>query len=57
MILAQKPSVIQVRTQRFLLEEIADFVVFAVSQYREEPERGAILTIDAEKARVRLLPL
>lgn len=50
------PSVIQVRTQNILPEAIEDLVINAINQFRNELERGAIITIDPHRARLRILP-
>ena len=54
---AKKPSVIQIRTQGFEAEELAQLIVAAVSKSKKELRQGAILTIDPKRARLRLLPL
>jgi predicted nuclease of predicted toxin-antitoxin system len=51
------PSVIQVRTQNVLPEAIGDLVINSLNQFRNELEKGAIITIDPGRARVRILPL
>lgn len=53
----QKPSVIQVRTQDYLNDETAALIVNAIIKNSRELDEGAILTIDAKKGRLRLLPL
>ena len=53
----QKPSIIQLRTQAFDQDEIAKIVAYTSMQNKDALEKGAILTIDAKKSRVRLLPL
>jgi predicted nuclease of predicted toxin-antitoxin system len=50
------PSVIQVRTQNVLPEAIGDLVLKSMNQFRRELEKGAIITIDPGRARVRILP-
>jgi len=52
-----KPSIIQVRVQGFEAENLANMITLAISQNAEALENGAILTIDAKRARLRLLPL
>ena len=52
-----KPSVIQVRTRNVPWKDLADRVVESTMQCAVELEAGAILTIDAKKERLRLLPL
>lgn len=54
---ASAPSVIQVRTQDVLPNAIGAVVIQAIGVYRNQLERGAILTIDLTRSRVRLLPL
>ena len=51
------PSVIQVRTQNILPEAIGDLVIDSLKRFRSELEKGAIITIDPSRARVRILPL
>jgi predicted nuclease of predicted toxin-antitoxin system len=51
------PSVIQVRTQNVLPEAIGDLVLKSMNQFRRELEEGAIITIDPNRARLRILPL
>jgi len=53
----QKPSVIQLRTQAIDVERVASMVANATMQNIEALLNGAIVTIDARKARIRLLPL
>ena len=52
-----KPSVVQIRASVIHAERIVDFIAAALLHNVHELERGAILTIDANKARLRLLPL
>ena len=51
------PSIIQVRTQNILPEAIGDLVINALNQFQDELEKGAIITLDPVRARVRILPL
>jgi len=51
------PSVIQIRAQDMNIEKIANMVSFAVQENAVELTHGAILSIDAKRARLRLLPL
>jgi predicted nuclease of predicted toxin-antitoxin system len=51
------PSVIQVRTQNILPEAIGNLVINALNQFQDEIEKGAIITLDPIRARVRILPL
>jgi len=52
-----KPSVIQIRKQGLQLETLAGLLIATVSQWSDELEKGAILSLDAKRVRVRLLPL
>ncbi len=51
------PSVIQVRTQNILPEAIGSLVVDSLKRFHTELEKGAIITIDPSRARLRILPL
>jgi predicted nuclease of predicted toxin-antitoxin system len=51
------PSVIQVRTQDPLPEIVGGHVVSAIQLYRSLLERGALITIDPQKSRARVLPI
>ena len=53
----QKPSIVQVRTQDYLNNETAAMITKSVTENASELNEGAILTIDAKKSRLRLLPL
>jgi predicted nuclease of predicted toxin-antitoxin system len=50
------PSVIQVRTQNVLPEAVGNLVITALKQYQRELELGAVITIEPQRARVRILP-
>ncbi len=50
------PSVIQVRTQDIMPEEIGDLIMKAIREFEKELERGALITIDPYRSRVRILP-
>lgn len=52
-----KPSVVQVRLHGLQIEQIALLVTNALKQHEGEIDKGAIVTVDIRKARVRLLPL
>jgi len=52
-----KPSVVQIRVQGIPADLVVDLIFLAIQQYNDELEAGAVLTIDAKKARMRLLPL
>ncbi len=51
------PSVIQARTEDPVPNVIGEQVVFAIKTYARELERGALITIEPDRARVRILPL
>ncbi len=53
---AEAPSVIQVRTQDIAPSHLEDVVVDVLRQYTELLERGALITIDEGRTRVRILP-
>ena len=50
------PSVIQIRTQDTFPESSGDVIAKALSQFENELEKGALLSVDRDKARVRILP-
>src|SRR5437764_8593388 len=51
------PSVIQVRTQDPVPEVMGELVVSAIQTYRSLLERGALVTIEPDKSRARVLPI
>jgi len=51
------PSVIQVRIQNVLPEAIVALVINALKKFRNELEKGAIITIEPHRTRVGILPL
>ena len=51
------PSVVQIRTQDLLSDEVVSSVVHALEAHRDHIERGALLSIDEAATRVRMLPL
>ena len=53
----QKPSVVQIRVYAHNAEQLADMIFVAVMQHVDEIKQGAILSLDANKARLRVLPL
>jgi predicted nuclease of predicted toxin-antitoxin system len=54
---ARGPSVIQARTEDPIPSVIGEQVVSAVNTYSQELERGALVTIEPHRSRVRILPL
>ena len=53
----EKPSVVQVRSEDVSPEAIGDAVVAAVRQTAEDLDEGALLTVEPNRMRLRLLPL
>jgi predicted nuclease of predicted toxin-antitoxin system len=51
------PSVLQVRGQEVLPEDISPLVIAALRQHEPALAAGAIVVVDKRKARVRVLPL
>lgn len=54
---ADGPSVIQVRTQDILPDNLSNIVIPAIKQYQHILEEGALIVIDESKMRARILPL
>ncbi len=54
---AEGPSVIQVRTQDVTVSNQGDMIISVLNDYRSFLEKGALLTLDEEKLRMRILPL
>ena len=52
-----KPSIIQLRNQVACLDSLAELIAAVVRQWADNLAKGAILTLDAKRIRVRLLPL
>ena len=52
-----KPSIIQVRASILNAEQTVDFIAEALLRNMHDLDKGAILTIDSKKSRLRLLPL
>ena len=53
---AKSPSVLQIRSQDTLTDAIGQLVLSALQQCKQALEQGALVTVDANKTRVRLLP-
>lgn len=53
---AESPSVIQVRTQDVLPQVLGDKLVKVLREHEPVLEKGALLTLDEGKSRVRVLP-
>jgi predicted nuclease of predicted toxin-antitoxin system len=52
----QGPSVIQVRTQDVMPQSIGNRMVQILRQHQPVLEKGALVTVDETKSRVRILP-
>lgn len=52
-----KPSVVQIRADDIAPEAIGSRLISAVRQVEAELESGALLTVDPNRARLRILPL
>jgi predicted nuclease of predicted toxin-antitoxin system len=52
-----KPSVVQLRLPRISFEKASEPTLRALKQFEPQIEAGALVTIDAATARVRILPL
>ena len=53
----EKPSVIQIRAEDISPEAIGNQILIALRQMATELEEGALLTIDPNRTRIRVLPL
>jgi predicted nuclease of predicted toxin-antitoxin system len=51
------PSVLQVRAQSTLPEDIGPMVIAALRKHDAELAAGALVVVDPKKSRIRLLPL
>lgn len=54
---ADCPSVVQIRIQDVNPHHIVDLVVSALGRFQEHLEKGALISIDENKSRVRILPM
>jgi predicted nuclease of predicted toxin-antitoxin system len=54
---ADAPSVLQIRTQETFAGVIGDVVMAGIVQFREELEAGALVSIDMQRSKVRILPI
>ena len=52
-----KPSVAQIRASVLHAERATDLIAVALIQNTDEMEKGAIMSIDLHKSRLRVLPL
>ena len=51
------PSVIQIRTQDVTPENISKTIISVLNRLKDNIEKGALITIDENKSRVRILPI
>lgn len=54
---ARGPSVIQARVADPLPAVIGDAVVSAIAEYSDHLRRGALITLDPDRSRARILPI
>ncbi|MEZ6141937.1 MAG: DUF5615 family PIN-like protein [Zavarzinella sp.] len=54
---AMGPSVLQVRGQSVLPEDIGPVVIAALNQYSSDLESGSLVVVDVKKSRIRVLPI
>jgi len=53
----QKPSIVQIRASVIHAERAVDLIVTAIQKTAKDLKKGAILSINLKKARLRILPL
>ena len=53
----EAPSVVQIRTQDVNPQHIKELVFGVLRQFQNHIEKGALITVDEDKSRVRILPL
>ena len=54
---AEKPSVLQVRTQNVTISHLSKMVISTIETYADLLEKGALIVLDEDKKRIRILPL
>jgi predicted nuclease of predicted toxin-antitoxin system len=54
---AKGPSVIQVRTHGVTPQRVGAIVLVALKEHQAALDRGALISLDEERARARILPL
>ena len=52
-----KPSIIQLRVQRINISQDGEWITSIISKNEDALKKGAIISVDIKKHRVRLLPL
>jgi predicted nuclease of predicted toxin-antitoxin system len=53
----EKPSVVQIRSEDVNPDAIGTLVIKALQQMRAELDKGALLTVEPSRTRLRILPL
>ncbi|MGC1306368.1 MAG: DUF5615 family PIN-like protein [Phormidesmis sp.] len=53
---ANAPSVLQLRTQDTFYQAVGGVVLSALRQFSAELEKGALVSVDVSRSRVRILP-
>lgn len=53
----QRPSVLQIRSDVLTPAVIGPMVLRVIEQMRQDLEEGALISVDLQRARVRILPL
>jgi len=51
------PSILQIRTQNVSPDHISDILINALKRFENQLERGALISIDEARSRVRILPV
>ena len=54
---AEKPSIIQVRTQNVTVTHLNTMVISTIKTYNKLLIKGALVVLDEDKSRIRILPL
>ena len=54
---AEKPSVIQVRTQNVTITHLSNMVIPTIQTYQDLLNNGVLIILDEDKMRIRILPL
>lgn len=54
---ANFPSVFQIRTQDVNPQHLKELVVSVLKQFRDHLQKGALISVDEKKSRVRILPI
>jgi predicted nuclease of predicted toxin-antitoxin system len=54
---AESPSVIQVRTQNVTVAHLSKMVISSLKNYEDLLLKGALIVLDEDKKRIRILPL